>query len=131
MKAVNEHDEAVTLCQWWAYLAMRLKMDARLLIHIPNEGKRSRLAGWKLKEEGLRAGTPDYFLAIPVNPYNGLFIELKSPTGRLLPSQKEMLGLLDGRGYLSRPCYGAAEAIDVISRYLLPRQPGGAPSLAK
>jgi len=132
MRASHEHDEAVALCQWWSYYANSLKLDQRLLIHIPNEGKRTPWGGRRLKDEGLRPGTPDYFLAFSRSPYHGLFIELKARKGRLGNSQEEMMRLLSSKFYWVEVCFGAEAAIDVIKKYLnRPALEGAAPLHSK
>lgn len=132
MWASAEHAEAVALCQWWAFHANLKRLDQRLLIHIPNEGKRTPWSGKRLKDEGLRPGTPDYFLAVARAPYHGLFIELKGPKGRFEASQKEMAAILGEQYYWADVCYGADQAIALIEKYLSwPGRPASAPSPAR
>ena len=45
-----------------------------LMYHIPNEGKRSRSTGARMKAEGLKPGVPDICLPVPVGQYHGLYI---------------------------------------------------------
>jgi len=71
-----------------------------------------------LKAEGVRAGIPDYFLAVPRQGKAGLFIELKAENGRLSPEQGEMLELFGDQGYGRSIAYGTDEAIKAIEGYL-------------
>ena len=70
-----------------------------VLLKIPNEGKRSPILGAIMKAEGLKAGSPDCFIAWPTNIYHGLFIEFKSPGKKLTDLQKIMFEALTIKGY--------------------------------
>lgn len=103
----------------------------RLLHHSANEGKRTtRIAhthagtrvvcsgGARLKAMGMQTGFPDLFLAVPRRGMHGLFIEMKSETGRLEPSQREMLALLSEQGYATAVCRSLDDFQDVVDSYL-------------
>ena len=120
MRAI-EHQEQVHVINWFALMAPNNSFDPKLLFAIPNGGRRDRVSGAKLKEEGVRAGVPDLFLAIPVGCHHGMFIELKqSQRGRskVSPMQHEMMERLSGQGYHCVIGWGADDAIDKIERYL-------------
>lgn len=89
-----------------------------LCVHIPNEGKRSEISGAILKREGLRKGFPDLFFPIPSRGYHGLFIEMKSRSGKVSAEQDEWLKILSENGYAVRVCYSADAAIETITKYL-------------
>lgn len=72
----------------------------------------------RLKAEGVRAGVPDVFLAIPAQGYHGLFLELKAPKGRVSPDQKTMLETLRASGYACCVCFGWDEAREAVEGYL-------------
>jgi hypothetical protein len=117
-----EHEHQKALIHWWAFEANRRGLDARTLMAIPNQG---RGGGWRqarrgayMKQEGLRAGVPDLFLAIPAQGYHGLFIELKSEKGRLSDAQDEMIRILMAHGYVCRVARGWTEAQEAIIGYL-------------
>lgn len=102
----------------WAYLDQRTK---GALLHFANEGKRSAAYGHKLKRMGMRPGTADYFLAIPVEKYPGLFLELKrsdKSKSSLTDLQKQFLADMASRGYYCTVAYGADQAIAVVNDYL-------------
>jgi hypothetical protein len=63
--------------------------------HIPNAGKRSAMAGKRLKAEGMRPGFPD--LACYGHGLHAL-IEVKADDGRLSDAQHNMHELLRARG---------------------------------
>ena len=104
---------------------------ARLLHHSANEGKRTTRivhthagtrvvcsGGARLKAMGMQTGFPDLFLAVPRRGMHGLFIEMKSETGRLEPSQREMLALLSEQGYATAVCRSLDDFHHVTDSYL-------------
>lgn len=104
---------------------------ARLLHHSANEGKRTTRivhthagtrvvcsGGARLKAMGMQTGFPDLFLAVPRRGMHGLFIEMKSATGRLEPSQREMLALLSEQGYATAVCRSLDDFQRVTDSYL-------------
>ena len=85
-----EHLEQVHVIHWWDTIAKANGIPECLLFAIPNGGYRTKRTGAMLKAEGMRAGVPDLFLAVPRGGFGGLFIEMKRPVGgRLSPAQKE------------------------------------------
>ena len=103
----------------WAHLAKGKYPDLAMLVHVPNEGKRSRVAGARLKQAGLRPGFPDLFLFVPRGPYHGLAIELKADNGQLQSNQRAWIAALRCRGYKVEVCYGWESAYTTILRYLV------------
>jgi len=118
-----EHQIAVAFVNWWGYWSRAKGIDERLLFAIPNGGARNIIVARKLKAEGVRAGVPDYFLAIPNHSYHGLFLELKAggagvPKGRVSPEQREMLVHLNTGGYMASIVCGIDEAVRAVEEYL-------------
>lgn len=121
----SEHQIQRALIKW---RDARVKSEPRLrnLFAIPNGGARDAVTGARLKAEGVRAGVPDLFLAWHIERYHmvgkeiihGLFIELKTPRGRLSQPQKECIEDLEDAGYTVAVCRSTQEAIDVIEEYL-------------
>ena len=90
-----------------------------LMYHIPNEGKRSRATGGRLRAEGLKAGVPDICLPVARGGCHGLYIELKRQHGgRLLPAQAEWMEKLKAQGYQVALCHGWEAASEIILEYL-------------
>jgi hypothetical protein len=89
----------------WVNLQSNAIPELRTILHIPNEGKRSRVAGAILKRMGLRPGAFDYLIPVPrmVNGQlcAGLIIEFKSKKGRLSDSQKEWRDMMHENNFLS------------------------------
>lgn len=113
-----EHYEQVHLVHWWDTIARANGIPEQLLFAIPNGGYRTKRTGAMLKAEGMRAGVPDLFLAVPRFGFGGLFIEMKRPVGgRLSPVQKEFHKVLS-EDYAVEVCKGCSEAIEAIKKYL-------------
>ena len=86
-----EHTEQVNLMKWWALACRAYQLDERMLFAIPNGGQRNIIVAAKMKQEGVRSGIPDLFLAVPKKDYHGLFIEMKKVKGgRVSENQKEI-----------------------------------------
>lgn len=62
----------------------KLKMR---LFSIPNGGYRSALEASIMNGEGSMPGVSDLILAVPRKDFGAMFIEVKTPTGRLSPYQ--------------------------------------------
>ena len=94
-------------------------LEAKLLFAIPNGGYRNPREAIRLKREGVRAGVPDLMLAIPKDPYHGLFIEMKRTDGGVIsPAQKNMHALLQTYGYRVEVCNGADAAYAILTKYI-------------
>jgi len=97
--------------------------DPRLLFAIPNGGARTWLQGAILQGEGVRKGVPDLFLAVPSPVHggrarHGLFIEMKTWTGRVSYEQMEMMMVLRDQGYECVVARGFDQAVRAITQYL-------------
>ena len=103
----------------WAQMESGAYPELRLLYHTPNEGKRSRITGAKMKMEGLRSGVPDLFLPAAHSGMHGLFIEMKRQ-GSTYPTEAQMEWLeeLQRQGYAVCWCRGWEAAARVILGYI-------------
>lgn len=125
-----EHDEQVALFDW-ANIMGDKHPELRLMFAVPNGAFYGRY--WstanKMKAEGVKKGVPDVFLPIPVAKTDkktgeitkltaGLWIEMKAGKNKTSPEQDEWIAQLREYGYDVSVCYGAQEAIKVISEYL-------------
>ena len=72
----------------------------------------------RAKAMGLKAGMPDLMLFVPRKESHGLFLELKTQTGKLSKVQKEYHETLRSQLYTIVTCHSFEEAIDEIRRYL-------------
>ena len=101
---------------------MQYKNLAFLLHHSPNGGRRTALEGRRFKEMGTRAGFPDLQLCFPNRRFHGLFIELKSKTGRQQPSQRKMQALLERAGYFYKVVRDFNQFRECIRDYLASKE---------
>lgn len=114
-----EHAEQVSLMQWWSLQCRRFGIPEQLLFAIPNGGQRNIITAKRMKDEGVRAGIPDLFLAVPRGKFHGLFVEMKKIRGGVVSeSQKACMQMLSENGYCVTVCHGFIEAKTAITRYL-------------
>lgn len=109
----SEHVECATLMLLGIGKPWRDK-----LIHIPNEGTKSKARGGILKAEGVVAGASDYFLAIPADGYHGLWLEMKASDGKPTDKQIKFAIARIEDGYAACFTFGADAAALAIKRYL-------------
>ena len=119
--SVSEHFEQVTLFSWAKNMEGR-HPQLKMMFAIPNGGLRNIRVAMKLKKEGVKAGIPDIFLAIP-RPLedgwlHGLFIEMKYGKNKPTKVQKQWLYDLDYEGYDTVVCHSFDEAKQAIIDYL-------------
>lgn len=118
-KRKNEESIAQqALIQWWSVACKSCGIPEHLLFSIPNGGRRDPLAMVFLKREGLRNGVTDLFLSVPRGRWHGLYVEMKTETGRVSDDQKSFISDVDSFGYCALVCRSAEEAKAVIDRYL-------------
>lgn len=104
---------------WWALAYRGLGVACEELLYaIPNGHRRDPVTGAILKREGLRSGASDLALAVARGPYHGLYLELKTETGRPSPAQCEFLDAVIAEGYRGRFAYGFDAAKAEIEGYL-------------
>lgn len=101
-----------------------------LVLHFPNEGRRSTRFGALLKDMGMRAGVADLLIAMPRHGFGGAWLELKSKNGFLSEFQKDFLADMRQQNYFVSVCWSIDEAIKVISWYCFENQNGIASSKA-
>lgn len=112
----TEHQECVALCDYYKHKPA----IGSFLIKICNEGKRGWGYAKKLKNIGLKAGVPDYFLAIPTDQYSGMWIEMKRPGGKPDSTRQDnWIKRLNEAGYFATYAFGCEDAITKIEHYLL------------
>ena len=88
------------------------------MLHSSLNGVRlSKIQAGKAKASGMLSGVPDLFLPVPRGCFFGLYIEMKSATGRIMPSQSRYLKAVSDFGYNAVVCYSASEAIKTIENY--------------
>ena len=124
-KKKHGNEESAMQCaliKWWAFACKAYGIPERLLFSIPNGGRRDPLAMVVLKREGLRPGTADLMLCLPGKSSSGLFIELKTATGKLSPEQEQFIADVRRFGYTAVVCRSTDEARKVITEYIIDAQ---------
>jgi hypothetical protein len=122
-KDVSEHAHQSYLFAW-AALATKQRPELAMLVAIPNGGSRGdntrsrAIRGNALKAEGVKKGYPDIALNVARGGYYGLFIELKTLTGRASPEQKYWIERLNAAGNYAMVCKGWLSAKETIESYL-------------
>ena len=113
----------------WARMRQATAPELELLYHIPNGGSRGLLEAVRLKRQGVKPGIPDLHLPIARGGYIGLWIEMKTATGRLSEDQRRIIAMLCAEGHRVEVCRSAADAVEVLEDYLRVPTPTIAPSL--
>lgn len=113
----TEEEIHKALIEWAGY--KEAEMPAlKMLHHVPNGGKMPAGSAGKLKGMGMRRGLPDLVLPVPRSPHHGLYLELKSPSGRVRPTQRWWLQALAEAGYAVEVAYRLDDAIEAVEEYL-------------
>jgi hypothetical protein len=112
-------------CGLWLQAFNRPAYDC--FFHIPNGGLRTAVESVGFKAQHAKRGVPDYFLAVPCFSsatgisrfqYCGLFIELKTATGRVAPEQALWHARLRAQGYRVEVIRSLPEFIALLTDYL-------------
>jgi hypothetical protein len=114
---VTEYHECKIFFEWASYHPLLREY----LVHHANEGKRTAVSGFYLKQIGLSPGFPDYQVMISNNKYHGLFIEMKTKekkNHKMPENQVEWIDRLLKAGHYATFCFGADEAIKITTDYL-------------
>ena len=114
---MNESDHQKALITW-ARLSIGKYPELKYLYAIPNGGKRSIVTATRLKAEGAKAGVSDLHLPVPRGGYHGLWIEMKTETGKLSDAQREWLEGMESLGHMAVVARGWDLARAVIINYL-------------
>lgn len=88
-----------------------------LVVHVPNEGRRSWAEGKRMKRKGLVAGVPDVLVLHPGNGYPGLALEFKVGRGKLTPAQYEWRLKLLSAGWQHEVITTFDQAKSILERY--------------
>lgn len=94
-------------------LVRLLRKAGILVFHVPNEGKRSKTYGAKLKRMGVLAGVPDLFVFANGWVYA---IEMKAKnSGKASAAQRKVMDALYKQGdVLCAVCHGYEAALDFL-----------------
>jgi hypothetical protein len=106
----DEHKLQVAICKY-------LDLCGYEFFAIPNGGLRNIKVAAKLKQEGVKAGVADLFVAISNGKYHGLFIEVKVGKNRQQPNQKIFEQKVLENGYQYKVVRSIDEMVAVIREY--------------
>lgn len=113
-----EADDQALLFEWAEWAACE-HPELALMYHVPNEGKRSRSAGYELVKQGMKQGVPDICLPVPRGGYGALYIELKRKKGgKVSEEQRGWIDALNRAGNKAVVCRGFDEAKAAIEEYI-------------
>jgi hypothetical protein len=118
----GKEDDLQQHCVKW----FRYQYPNVLGFHVPNGGKRNAREGAKFKRMGVLPGVPDFTIIAKrtittlfnTKTYSGLFIELKTKTGKLSPAQRERIAHLEAEDFLVKVVRSVDEFIFVVEAYL-------------
>ena len=113
----EEHRIQATLFRW-AALESGNHPELQLLHAIPNGGHRHKAVASRLKAEGVEGGVPGIFLPVARAEFHGLYIEMKTPKGRLTESQRNWTEALTKQGYRVEISRAWDAAASLIANYL-------------
>ena len=117
MRFLKNGTPSETSIQKAAIQWVRLQPFKDLVIHIPNEGKRSKRFGATLKAMGMQPGAWDILIMAGKWGYIGAWIEFKSKDGKLTPEQVSFGETVRREGYFTAVVYSIDEAIKTIQWY--------------
>lgn len=116
---MTEAQEQKAVIDWSMQPNIRSQFpELALLHHIPNGGKRDRVEALHMKQQGVKRGVPDLCLPVPRGRYHGLYIEMKTKTGKASMEQVWWLGQLASKGYCCNVCKGWEAAVEMLTWYL-------------
>ena len=98
----------------WLMSERRFRDD---VYHFANERACSFGYGLKLKKMGVRAGVSDIFFAKARGPYHGLWVELKTQTGRFTKPQLQFIANQMRNSYYACICRSFEDALHVFQMY--------------
>ena len=114
---IDETADQRALIDWCE--AMKGKYpELDLIYHVPNEGKRSKIAGAILKALGLKRGVPDLCLPVARGKWHSLYIEMKADGGKPTVEQNQWLCKLRAQGHRCIVAWSFEYARDFIEWYL-------------
>lgn len=117
----SEDDLQAAILEALAYAGVTRRA---LVIHIPNQGKRSPVYGAKLKAMGLMPGAADLCLIAPGGQSH--FIEVKTEAGSLSRAQKDFRGSCAALGIPWALARSPEEALRSADQWGLVPKPGAA-----
>lgn len=107
----------------WTQTVQRLQGHVMM---IENQGRRNVVQAAMAKRMGLLAGVSDLFIALPITPFAGLWLEVKQARDYTLSErqkdhwkrQEAFQDRMRMAGYAAETCYGFDQGREIIQAYL-------------
>lgn len=117
--SVSEARHQQAVIKWSQQPAVRNAWpELALLHHIKNETTEGAKQVAVDRAMGVKKGVPDLCLPVPRGRYHGLYIEMKTDTGRTTAAQDWWGEKLLEQGYMFEVCHGWQSAVRVLQWYL-------------
>ena len=122
MASERQHQQAVM--KWARQPSIRDRWpELALLHHIKNETTGGAAEVAADKAMGVKKGVPDLCLPVTRGGFHGLYIEMKTPSGRASDAQRWWVTRLTEQGYRATVCHGYDAAVAELCWYLsLPKE---------
>lgn len=116
----RDEDHIQETCVRWYRLVHRDKMITSFPAGYVFGGDATKRAilGKRMKDMGYMKGVPDLFIPHANRFYHGMFIEMKTPKGRLSPEQKESIRRLESENYKCTVCRSLDEFMKAVNEYM-------------
>ena len=115
----SEYRQQKAVIEWSQQPSIRARWpELALLYHVKNETKGGAAQVAMDKALGVKKGVPDLCLPVARGRYHGLYIELKTETGRTSEAQRWWGERLLEQGYMFEVCHGWRSAVGVLEWYL-------------
>ena len=83
-----------------------------------NESKSKAHVQRLFNRMGRKSGVPDLFMPVPFGGFSGLYIELKTPKGRVSSKQLDLMTFLNQMGYYCLVCRSVESVVKAVEEYL-------------
>ena len=122
MASERQHQQAVM--KWAMQPSIRDRWpELALLHHIKNETTGGAAEVAADKAMGVKKGVPDLCLPVARGGFHGLYIEMKTPSGKASAAQRWWVTRLTEPGYRAVVCHGYDAAVAELCWYLsLPKE---------
>ena len=119
-KRITEMKHQTAVIRWAKQPSIREQYpELKLLFHIKNENREGGAQAVAIdKAMGVKKGVCDLCLPVARGEYHGLFIEMKSLSGKAREEQLWWIDELKAQGYYAEVCKGYLEAIKLLQWYL-------------
>lgn len=117
MASERQHQQAVM--KWARQPSIRERWpELALLHHIKNETTGGAAEVAADKAMGVKKGVPDLCLPVARGGFHGLYIEMKTPSGKASEAQRWWVTRLTEQGYRAVVCNGYDAAVAELCWYL-------------